>query len=717
MSKNCGLLLAGIVLVALVATSCDNGGKTGLRIVTEIIPPPAEGRAYSFPLDAKNGREPYTWSVEAGSLPAGMTFSNGGVLSGTPSETGEYEVTIGVTSTPPGKTRKRTFTVNVRALPSWTVMFYLAADTNIEEALLENLQQIESVGSTDNLNLVVQVDRIPGYSGAFGNWKDVRRYYVRADGSLKEINSPLLEAPGQLDMGNGATLEDFGRWAAAAFPAENYALVLNDHGLFWLGAMTDDTSGTFMSIPDMASALGGVTSDLGNKLDLLAFDACLMSNFETIVALAPYAEFMVASEESSPICGLDYATSLAALRDNAAMTARDLARRFITDYEAFTPNEPYSAMTALDLSLVDDLSNALAGFVAALDNSPEYFYAAANALLDSDSIEVAEEYLLVDAKNFVEVSAAFSGDCAVQASAAAVASAVDAAVVETYTRPVHPYAGGISIFFPYSYWYSYTYYKSEYDALHSGVAELSNCSWKNYIEDFYQEAESLSYPDFDNFGIVRSFADFSENTGALISYSATNRNVQWIAAEVRSAFDDDEDYLWGAIFIRPEKTLPSGQVVGTGNWTQINTFEWDGSVWGLSNGSHASPGTLEPLEKNLCQIACKYKSGGDKRPCVVVFDRASGRALYMVVETLLYYVATPIEAGTKFYPLISVMEKDYDWPSRDGIQSSGFVIAGESGLSLARVKLDPGDYSLEFDLYDLSGSYSASVSGSIELRE
>lgn len=51
---------------------------------------------HSAHLTASGGTAPYTWSLFAGSLPAGMTLSSGGLLSGTPTLDGEYVFTVKV---------------------------------------------------------------------------------------------------------------------------------------------------------------------------------------------------------------------------------------------------------------------------------------------------------------------------------------------------------------------------------------------------------------------------------------------------------------------------------------------------------------------------------------------------------------------------------------------------------------------------------------------
>ncbi|RCK68810.1 hypothetical protein DT076_14655 [Desertihabitans brevis] len=66
---------------------------------TAVVPPPpaVAGEAYSHHLAASGGYpDDYDYSVTAGMLPPGLTLSREGVLSGTPTTTGRYEVTVAV---------------------------------------------------------------------------------------------------------------------------------------------------------------------------------------------------------------------------------------------------------------------------------------------------------------------------------------------------------------------------------------------------------------------------------------------------------------------------------------------------------------------------------------------------------------------------------------------------------------------------------------------
>jgi Putative Ig domain len=55
------------------------------------------GIGYTITLQATGGTNPYTWLVTGGSLPPGLILSNGGVLSGTPTTSGNYTFVVTAT--------------------------------------------------------------------------------------------------------------------------------------------------------------------------------------------------------------------------------------------------------------------------------------------------------------------------------------------------------------------------------------------------------------------------------------------------------------------------------------------------------------------------------------------------------------------------------------------------------------------------------------------
>jgi hypothetical protein len=82
-------------------------------IATFTLPNGNVGVAYSQTLAGLNGTTPYTWTVSSGTLPAGLTLSATGVLSGTPTTAGTSNFTIMLTDAIGGSaTQAYTVTMN-----------------------------------------------------------------------------------------------------------------------------------------------------------------------------------------------------------------------------------------------------------------------------------------------------------------------------------------------------------------------------------------------------------------------------------------------------------------------------------------------------------------------------------------------------------------------------------------------------------------------------
>jgi large repetitive protein len=82
---------------AAVSQACGLTIAPGLSITTPTLSDASVSSAYTQTLLATGGKGPYTWTLAAGTLPAGLTLASSGVLSGTPTQTGFFTFTIAVT--------------------------------------------------------------------------------------------------------------------------------------------------------------------------------------------------------------------------------------------------------------------------------------------------------------------------------------------------------------------------------------------------------------------------------------------------------------------------------------------------------------------------------------------------------------------------------------------------------------------------------------------
>lgn len=105
-------LAVGILLYC----AAIEGQISPLVVATTSLPDATAGRPYSFTLTALGGTVPYSWS-SGGPLPAGLSLSRAGVLSGTPAAPGTFSLTVVVSDTFSSGVASKSFSLTVLAQP------------------------------------------------------------------------------------------------------------------------------------------------------------------------------------------------------------------------------------------------------------------------------------------------------------------------------------------------------------------------------------------------------------------------------------------------------------------------------------------------------------------------------------------------------------------------------------------------------------------------
>jgi Putative Ig domain len=101
---------------ATASLSITIGGA--VSITTTALPVGSIGSAYAGTLAATGGKTPYTWSLSSGTLPAGLSLSSSGVITGTPTSAGASSFTVKVADaeSPPATATKQ-LSINITAVP------------------------------------------------------------------------------------------------------------------------------------------------------------------------------------------------------------------------------------------------------------------------------------------------------------------------------------------------------------------------------------------------------------------------------------------------------------------------------------------------------------------------------------------------------------------------------------------------------------------------
>ena len=239
---------------------------------------------------------------------------------------------------------------------NWTILVYGHADHNLGVNLVGDLIEMESVGSGDGLNIVVQTDFNPKAwirgNKVSSNWligrhsnisEDIRNQVCRflIDGNKNNSTfdtQPIEKLPETKNMDNADTLIDFINWGITKYPAKRYGLVLWDHGGQWTGYGGDSQNGTYgdfgfswdnygMKTKKIRDAIQTSFTSTGiSKFDFVTFDTCLMAGVEVLVDFHDLTDVFMACAEIDYGAGWDY-RALDYLKKNPNASTIEFARQ------------------------------------------------------------------------------------------------------------------------------------------------------------------------------------------------------------------------------------------------------------------------------------------------------------------------------------------------------------------------------------------------------
>jgi len=331
---------------------------------------------------------------------------------------------------------------------------------------------------------------------------------------MEPIPANAVEDIGEANMGDGKVLSDFLKWGMTRYPANRYMLVIWDHGQGWRlflsdllkrgraltksrtiglnedlaslrsssvllrnasgvaglngetapfrsapgspyrSASNDETNNDVLYNREMEDSLK--TSLAGKKLDVIGFDACLMSMVETAYAFHDVARYLVGSEELEPGLGWKYDDWLSMIVANPTQDASSLAKATVQSYQRFytDPNtgDPATTMAAFDLAQAQPLAaslSTLADLLAAkLDSQVQSVIEARAA---SSVYAPGYNFYHVDLAQFLKQLKSRTSDNAIR-------SQIDMTLNQISTGVIANYAGadrlgsygsnGIAIYFP-----------------------------------------------------------------------------------------------------------------------------------------------------------------------------------------------------------------------------------------------------------------------------
>ncbi len=286
----------------------------------------------------------------------------------------------------------------VRKRKSWTLMIYMGGFNDLDPFVLEDLQELETVGSTDSVNIIAQFD-LAGEAGV------ARRHYITRNRTGGAFASPEVgHTRTEPNVGDPRELLDFVTFCAKNYPAEHYMLTFWGHGLgvfdkkaadtgrvnlsraafsnvpYQLGGalakpariedvlaklvIIDPETGDALTDREIGELSASLRAALGQRLDVVHFDACYMATLELARQCAAFADHMVASQYIVPYQGMPYGLNGIAALLNGRPAPDRLATGLVEAFRAFYgdrmhKDEIRATISAIDLRRVPALGAAL----------------------------------------------------------------------------------------------------------------------------------------------------------------------------------------------------------------------------------------------------------------------------------------------------------------------------------------------------------------------
>lgn len=271
-------------------------------------------------------------------------------------------------------------------LKDWSILHYVSADNDLQDFLVGDVNDLENVGSTDNMHIIAMLDRGEG---------NCKIYYIKKDDDPENITSPVIRDMGEVDMTNPKVFKEFVADMGRKFPAKHYAVIVGSHGAGWEGAVDDNLE--YMPTPVIGKAFSAAAKELGQKIDIAGFDACQMGAAEVAFELEDSVNYLVSSQEVLGGAGWAYTPFLSALDKAMAEGKEVIPQEFagiIVEHAKIDKNNipAKSVMNLEKLGLYRDAVNKFSQAILDTDTPNKIFKNIANQTQHFDDRDMKDHY-------------------------------------------------------------------------------------------------------------------------------------------------------------------------------------------------------------------------------------------------------------------------------------------------------------------------------------
>lgn len=253
----------------------------------------------------------------------------------------------------------------------WTFLLFLNGHNNLDSFGKMNLNSMEEVGSSDQVNLVVQWASLAN--------RETRRMLVLKDKDTKNVTSPIVQKMSAVDMGDYKELVNFVEWGVKNYPAKKYFVAVWNHGAGWhrIGKNVvrdisfDDNTGHTITTEQLGLAMRESMAITGSKIELYGSDACLMGMAEVAAEMKDSVKYFAGSQDLEPGEGWPYSTFIQKWVAKPTMDGAELSTVLTNEYiKAYQKGGVYKpaavTFSAFDMSKYDNVARSMSALSKAV---------------------------------------------------------------------------------------------------------------------------------------------------------------------------------------------------------------------------------------------------------------------------------------------------------------------------------------------------------------
>lgn len=322
-----------------------------------------------------------------------------------------------------------------------TILVYMIG-TDLESQYgmaTSDLNEMLKAEKSDQVHILIETGGTKQWQNNVISSRNNELYEVTSNHQMQRLDTSASR-----DMTDPDTLTEFIQDGVSRYPSSNRVfLILWDHGGGSVSGYGHDElypNGT-MNVSEFADAL----KNANVKFDAVGFDACLMANAETALAASPYADYLIASEETEPGTGWYYTDWITALSKNPSLSTVELGKQIIDDF--ISANASTGDKTTLSITDLAEFETLVPPVLNTFSESLNEEIQAGEYQKVADARSVTREFAAsshIDQIDLVHFCENLGTD-----EAEALADAVRSSLKYNRSNGISD-ASGLSIYFPYT---------------------------------------------------------------------------------------------------------------------------------------------------------------------------------------------------------------------------------------------------------------------------